>query len=86
MFLREELQYKQLNTVFFLSFPCIFHMLLLDQQGENIIIAELRAKAEAEDKVTAEQLGLNFDDITGRYKDFRLVVVGKLSSAELISP
>ncbi len=46
-------------------------------------MAELRAKAQAEDKKTAEELGLNFEDLTGRYSDFRLAVVGKLSGAEL---
>ncbi len=57
--------------------------MLVDQQGENIIMAYLGAKPEAEDKVTAEQLGLHFDDITGRYKDFRLAVMGKLHGEKL---
>ncbi len=46
-------------------------------------MAELREKAEAEDKKIAEELGLNFEDLTGRYSNFRLAVVGKLSGAEL---
>ena len=46
-------------------------------------MAELRAKDEAEDKRSAEELGLNFEELTGRYNDFRLAVVGKLSGAEL---
>ena len=48
-------------------------------------MAELREKAEAEDKKTAEELGLNFEDLTGRYSDFRLAVVGKLHGQRLFS-
>ncbi len=39
-------------------------------------MAELRAKAEAEDKVTAEQLGLHLDDMTNSYSDFKFAVMG----------
>ncbi len=48
-------------------------------------MADLRAKAEAEDKVTTEQLGLHFDDITGRYTDFRFAEVGKLHGEKLFT-
>ena len=48
-------------------------------------MAELRAKAEAEDKITAEQLGLNFDDLTGRYNDFKFAVMGKLHGQRLFT-
>ena len=47
-------------------------------------MAELRAKAEAEDKITAEQLGLNFDDLTGHY-DFKFAVMGKLHGQRLFT-
>ena len=47
-------------------------------------MAELRPKAEAEDKITAEQLGLKFNDLTGHY-DFKFVVMGKLHGQRLFT-
>ncbi len=48
-------------------------------------MAELRAKAETEDKVTAEQLGLHFEDITNSYSDIKFAVMGKLHGQRLFT-
>ncbi len=48
-------------------------------------MAEFRAKAEAEDKKTAEELGLNFEDLTGRFSDFKFAVMDKLHGQRLFT-
>ncbi len=36
-------------------------------------------------RLTAEQLGLNFEDLTGRYNDFKFAVMGKLHGQRLFT-